>query len=94
MRAAAAGRVSRKSPSTRNGAAGTQSGDTVKLRGRGLPELRSGARGDIVARIFVEVPTKLDDRQRELLEELAKTMGDDVSPRRRGFLDKLRDLFE
>lgn len=74
--------------------AGTQSGDVVRLRGRGLPELRGGVRGDIVARIFVEVPTKLDERQRELLEELARTMGDDVSPRRRGFVDKLRDLFE
>ena len=74
--------------------AGTQSGDVVRLRGRGLPRLGGGPRGDIVARIFVEVPTKLDDKQRALLEEFARIAGDEVSPRRRGFLDKLRDLFE
>ncbi|MBM4336425.1 MAG: molecular chaperone DnaJ [Deltaproteobacteria bacterium] len=73
---------------------GTQSGEQVRLRGRGLPRLGGGPRGDIVARIFVEVPTKLDARQRELLEEFARVTGDEVSPRRRGFLDKLRDLFE
>ena len=74
--------------------AGTQSGEQVRLRGRGLPRLGGGPRGDIVARIFVEVPPKLDARQRELLEEFARATGDEVSPRRRGFLDKLRDLFE
>lgn len=74
--------------------AGTQSGDLVRRRGRGLPRLGGGPRGDIVARIFVEVPSKLDSRQRELLEEFARITGDEVSPRRRGFLDKLRDLFE
>jgi molecular chaperone DnaJ len=74
--------------------AGTQSGDLVRRRGRGLPRLGGGPRGDIVARIFVEVPTKLDAKQRKLLEEFARITGDEVSPRRRGFLDKLRDLFE
>jgi len=73
--------------------AGTQSGDLVRRRGRGLPRLGGGPRGDIIARIFVEVPTKLDAKQRELLEEFARLTGDEVSPRRRGFLDKLRDLF-
>jgi molecular chaperone DnaJ len=44
--------------------------------------------------IFAEVPTKLSKRQRELLEEFAAEAGEDVSPVTRGFLDKLRDLFE
>ncbi|HTO55746.1 MAG TPA: molecular chaperone DnaJ [Myxococcota bacterium] len=74
--------------------AGAQSGDTIRLRGRGLPRLGGGARGDIIARLFVEVPTKLNDEQRKLLEEFARISGDEVSPRRRGFLDKVRDLFE
>ena len=73
---------------------GTQSGDLLRRRGRGLPRLGGGPRGDIIARIFVEVPTKLNAKQRELLEEFARVTGDEVSPRRRGFLDKLRDLFE
>jgi molecular chaperone DnaJ len=73
---------------------GSQSGEVIRLRGRGLPRLGGGARGDILARIFVEVPTKLNDEQRKLLEEFARISGDEVSPRRRGFLDKVRDLFE
>jgi molecular chaperone DnaJ len=73
---------------------GSQSGDVIRLRGRGLPRLGGGARGDIIARLFVEVPTRLDDAQRKLLEEFARISGDEVSPRRRSFLDKVRDLFE
>jgi molecular chaperone DnaJ len=74
-------------------AAGTQSGEIVRLRGRGLPRLRGGPRGDLHYRIHVEVPTKLSPRQRELLEEFARVSGDEHSPQRRGFLDALRDLF-
>jgi len=73
---------------------GSQTGDTIRLRGRGMPRLGGGPRGDIIARLFVEVPTKLNDEQRKLLEEFARISGDEVSPRRRGFVDKLRDLFE
>jgi molecular chaperone DnaJ len=72
---------------------GTQPDEVITLRGRGLPRLRGGPRGDIHYRVSVEVPRKLSARQRELLEELARESGDDTSPRRRGFLDALRDLF-
>jgi molecular chaperone DnaJ len=50
-------------------------------------------RGDIYVQIFVEVPTRLTRRQRELLEEFAEESGTEISPVTRGFLDKLRDLF-
>ncbi len=75
-------------------AAGSQSGQILRLRGKGLPQLGGGARGDLLVELFVEVPTKLTDRQRELLEEFARESGDHVSPRRSGFLNKLRDLFD
>lgn len=74
--------------------AGTQTGKTLRLRGKGMPTLRSSARGDQLLHIFAEVPTKLSKRQRELLEEFANESGEEVSPVTRGFLDKLRDLFE
>ena len=74
--------------------AGTQSGEVIRLQGRGMPSLGGGARGDQLVSIFVEVPTRLSDEQRELLEQFARVSGDDVSPRQRGFLDKLRDLFD
>jgi len=73
---------------------GTQSGKTLRLRGKGLPSLGSSARGDQLVRIFVEVPTKLTSRQRELLEQFAEQSGTEVSPVTRGFLEKLRDLFD
>ena len=51
-------------------------------------------RGDLLVRIFVEVPTKLNERQRGLLEEFAEASDTEVSPAARGFLDKLKDLFD
>jgi len=73
---------------------GTQSGRVMRLRGKGLRTLRSASRGDQLVHIFVETPTKLTARQRELLEAFAEESGADVSPVTKGFLDKLRDLFE
>ena len=74
--------------------AGTQTGKTLRLRGKGLPTLRSAARGDQLLHIFAEIPTKLSKRQRELLEEFAGEEGEEVTPVTRGFIDKLRELFE
>ncbi len=73
---------------------GTQSGNVMRLRGKGLPSIRSATRGDQLVRIFVEVPTRLTARQRELLEKFAAEMGTDTSPVTRNFLAKLRDLLE
>ena len=71
---------------------GTQSGKTFRLHGKGLPSLGSRTRGDQIVQIFVEVPTKLTDRQRDLLEQFAGDSGTEVSPVTKGFLDKLRDF--
>lgn len=73
---------------------GTQSGEQLRLRGKGIPRLGGGPRGDQIVRTFVEVPTRLTAEQRDLLEKFAALSGDEVTPRRRGFLDKLRDLFD
>jgi len=78
--------------------AGTQNGETFRLRGKGLPSLRSSVRGDQYVRIFVEVPTKLNAREREILEEFAQESGSEVSkgshPVVYGFMEKLRHLFD
>jgi molecular chaperone DnaJ len=71
---------------------GTQSGKTFRLAGKGLPQLGGRARGDQIVQIFVEVPSKLTDRQRELLEQFARESGTDVSPVTKSFVDKLKDL--
>lgn len=73
---------------------GTQPGKVLRLRGKGVPSVGGSARGDQLVRIFVEVPTKLTDRQRELLEQFAEDTDTEVSPVTKGFLDKLRDLFD
>lgn len=72
---------------------GTQSGRVFRLRGKGLPAMGSSVRGDQLVQIFVEVPTKLTARQRELLDQFAQESGTEVSPVTRSFLEKLRDLF-
>jgi molecular chaperone DnaJ len=72
---------------------GTQSGKVFRLRGKGLPSVHASGRGDQLVRIFVEVPTKLSERGRRLLEEFAEECGADVSPVSKGFMEKLRDLF-
>ena len=61
---------------------------------KGLRTLRSPTRGDELVHIFVETPTRLTARQRELLEAFAEESDTTVSPVTKGFLDKLRDLFE
>ncbi len=73
---------------------GTQSGKVMRLRGRGLPSVDSTTRGDQLVHVFVEVPSKLNTKQRELLERFAEETGNEASPRAMRFLDKLRDIFE
>jgi molecular chaperone DnaJ len=80
----------------------TQSGKVFRLRGKGMPPLRPRSdpeqlarlRGDLYVKLFVEVPSKLNERQRKLLEEFAAASGEEVSPQTKSFLDKLKDLFE
>ena len=72
---------------------GTQPGTVLRIKGKGVPHRTGVGRGDQRVEITIEVPTQLTERQRELLELLAKELGEDVSPQRRTFMDKLKDLF-
>ena len=72
--------------------AGTQPGQTFRLRGKGVPHLQRPGRGDQIVIINVEVPRRLNAHQRELLEELAKSLGTEVRPQSRSLLDRLKDL--
>lgn len=77
---------------------GTQTGKVFRLRGKGIPRLRSdgsnSGRGDQLVYIQVETPTTLTTRQRELFEELAESFGGDIvpQPNGRGFFDKVMDF--
>ncbi len=72
---------------------GTQSGETLRIRGRGMPDIGGRARGDELVEVSVETPKHLTTRQEELLREFAEIEHEQVSPRRRSFFDKLRDYF-
>jgi molecular chaperone DnaJ len=56
---------------------GTQPGETIVLRGRGMPRLRRGGAGDLRVVVNVIIPRRLDDAQRELLEQLAESLTDE-----------------
>lgn len=71
--------------------AGTQPGKVINLRARGVPFLRATGRGDQLIILNVTVPTRLTPEQRELFEQLGKSLGREVIPQERSFIDKLRD---
>ena len=70
--------------------AGTQSGKIFRLRGKGFPRLHSYGSGDEHVRVFVEVPESLTSEQAKTLKEFARTLGDESSPMRRSFLERLK----
>jgi molecular chaperone DnaJ len=72
---------------------GTQNGDLLRLKGKGMPGLHGRGKGDAIYQVVVEVPTKLTARQRELLEEFERTGSDSQGPLVGGFLESLKKLF-
>ncbi len=74
--------------------AGAQTGKRVRLRGKGMSQLRGGQRGDMYIELFVETPTRLSARQRELLEEFCKESGDDCHPESKNFLTRARRFWD
>lgn len=77
---------------------GTQSGQQLRLRGKGMPVLRGNTNGDLYIEIFVETPVKLTRKQQQLLEELDKSMGGKDAmkhnPESSGFFTKVKELWD
>jgi molecular chaperone DnaJ len=71
---------------------GTQNGHVVRLRGKGMPRLGRGGNGNAYVHITVDVPGKLTDKERGLIEALAREM--DVSVKSGGFMEKLRQWLD
>lgn len=71
----------------------TQFGATFRMNGKGLPNLRNGRKGDLVAVVRVEIPHKLSTKQEKLLREFAETEDAGVLPESQGFLKRVADLF-
>src|SRR6476660_4807998 len=73
--------------------AGTQSGQVFKLRGKGVANVNARDRGDLFARLLVEVPTRLDNNQRQKLEEFAALCGEENTPLHKSFFERAKDFF-
>ena len=77
-----------------NVSAGTQSGDVVTIKGKGLPSLEGFAKGNQIVRFLIETPRKLSPEARKLFEQLRELDGEDHHhPKRQGFLDRICDYF-
>ncbi len=76
---------------------GTQTGKVFRLRGKGVPNVRTHERGDLYVHVYVETPVKLSAKQKKLLKEFddcLKEGGDKHSPQSQSFLDKMKRFFE
>lgn len=72
---------------------GTQTGTRFKMKGKGVPNLRNSGRGDLYFTVDINVPTKLTDKQREILKELAREQGEEYKEQKKSFFDKVKDAF-
>ena len=73
----------------------TQSGKIFRLRGKGVPDIFSGSgKGDQLVRVRVEVPRRLTDDQKRLLEEFARTLGESKRAKPKGFMNKVKKAFK
>ncbi len=72
---------------------GTQGGQVFRLRGKGLINVNGRERGDLLVRLMVEVPTRLNNEQRQKLEEFALLCGDENTPIRKTFFERAKEFF-
>jgi molecular chaperone DnaJ len=73
--------------------AGTQHGDVFRIKGQGLPDIRTRRNGDELVQIIIEIPGKLNSEQEDLLRKFAQTEDITVLPKSRGFFEKLKQYF-
>ncbi len=73
---------------------GTQPGHVFRLKGRGIPALRGRGRGDLLVRVDVDVPTRLNGEEDALLRQLAELRGEDVAVTEKGMFSRLKSAFQ
>ncbi len=72
---------------------GTQYGNVFRIKGQGLPDLRTGRHGDQLVQVMIEIPERLNAKQQELLREFAKTEHKSVFPKAKNFFEKIKQNF-
>ena len=73
---------------------GTQNGTLFRLKDKGMPQLQGSRKGDLMVRVQVEVPTKLNRKQKELLDAFSESLGDRNRPIHESFLEKAKRFFK
>jgi len=73
---------------------GAQYGDTIPVKGEGLPSMQGWGKGSLLVRVVVETPVRLTEKQEELLREFASMENSNLSPKRKSFLQKVKEYFE
>ncbi len=73
---------------------GAQTGTVIRVKGRGMPSLRSRQRGDLVVELFIETPTHMTARQKELMRELQELCGEQQHPKSAGFVGKAKRFWD
>jgi molecular chaperone DnaJ len=73
---------------------GTQNGKVFRVKGEGFPNVHGSGKGDLMVRIFVETPTHLNEKQKQVLQEFSSLEGPGNLPQRKSFLDKLKGFFK
>lgn len=73
---------------------GTQTGTVFRLKEKGIPRIRGNSRGDQYVKVVVEIPKKLNDKQKDLLREFAKECGSNVHEKKKTFGQKIEDMFK
>ena len=81
------GKVSYKVP------AGTQPGTVFRLKGKGIKGVRSGRKGDLYVKVTLEIPTKLNSKQKKAIEAMGKTVTNDCYHKKSSFLDSIKEFF-
>ena len=72
---------------------GTQPGDQLRLKGKGFPDVQGGRTGDLIFRVTIEVPKNLSRDQKELLRQFDGSTSEKNYQKRKGFFDKIKDMF-
>ena len=72
---------------------GTQPGTEFRIKGSGIQQLRGSGKGDLIVTVRVEIPKRLNNRQKELLREFDSSTGDREYEGRKSFMDRVKELF-
>ncbi len=74
--------------------AATQSGEQFRLRGKGMSQLRSQVRGDMIIEVAVETPANMNAKQHQILEDFRRAGGEEASPKAKRFFDRVKDFLD